>query len=57
MNFVVVDADHDFENPLRRRKKLTLRKPFLDALASLDFKLKVSDSSFFKYSMIINDNV
>ena len=42
MNFVVVDADDAFENPLRRRKKLTLQKPFLDALASLDFKLSVS---------------
>ena len=37
VNFVVA-----FENPLRKRKKLTLQKPFLDALASLDFKLFVS---------------
>ena len=28
VNFVVVDADHDFENPLRRRKKANIAKTF-----------------------------
>ena len=28
VNFVVVDADHDFESPLRRRKKANIAKAF-----------------------------